>query len=64
MNSSIFGATIMKMIFGTDVHDESHEDMVIASMALEKVGEAAQPGRWLVDVFPIREFMNLEFHDQ
>ncbi|CAL1703516.1 unnamed protein product [Somion occarium] len=47
----VFGATIMKMMYGIEVQDSRHEEVVTAEQAMSKFAEAGQPGRWLVDMF-------------
>jgi cytochrome P450 len=51
-----FGQTIMKSVYGVDVH--SHEDSYIALPAeiIEYFSEAVTPGRFLIDAIPLREF--------
>jgi len=55
MDSSSVGSVILKLTYGIECR--SHEDPWIAkSEALHKITAlASQPGRWLVDSFPIRE---------
>jgi cytochrome P450 len=50
-----FGQTIMKAVYGVDVH--SHEDSYIALPAeiIEYFSEAVTPGRFLIDAIPLRE---------
>ncbi len=50
---STFSAVIMKVVFGIDAVDDGDEIIDIVDAALEWIGEALVPGKYLVDVFPI-----------
>jgi hypothetical protein len=49
-----FGEAILAIIY--DIHVESHEDVFVqnAEKAINAAQQAAIPGHFLVDVFPIR----------
>lgn len=52
------GAVILKIAYGWTVQDPK-EDFIIKLIyeGFQKHGELVRPGRWLVDSFPIREFI-------
>jgi hypothetical protein len=50
-----FGRTIIKIMYGIDVGDEESEYISLPEKVLEQINELGQPGRYLVDLFPIRK---------
>ena len=50
---STFFAAVVKVVFGIDVADDGDEILAVVESALEWIGEAFIPGKYLVDVFPI-----------
>jgi hypothetical protein len=48
-----FGATTMKMVYGIDIKSGEDEYITIPEKVLHALSEAAIPGRFLVDLFPI-----------
>ena len=52
---SAFAATIMKVNYDYDVQGENDPYIDIAEKGLEGFNIAANPGRFYVDIFPIRQ---------
>lgn len=50
------GSTIMKVMYDIDTELRQDPFVVTAEEALEKMAFAAQPGRFMVDFFPVCEF--------
>lgn len=48
-------STIVQVTYGIEVTSAQDEYVVIADEAVHKFNEALQPGRFLVDFFPLRE---------
>lgn len=54
---SASGSTIMKVMYGIDVKRVGDPYLPVASEAFRLLCEAASPGAYLVDTFPIRTFI-------
>ncbi|EKM77557.1 hypothetical protein AGABI1DRAFT_130252 [Agaricus bisporus var. burnettii JB137-S8] len=52
-----FAAIMMKITYGITVKDKDDEYISCAEEALKGLGEAATPGRFLVDIFPIMKWI-------
>lgn len=48
---------MMKITYGITVKDKDDEYISCAEEALKGLGEAATPGRFLVDIFPIMKWI-------
>jgi cytochrome P450 len=55
MVRAYFGRTIVKMTYGIDVQSGEDEYISVPEQVLSAVNEASVPGRFLVDLFPMRE---------
>lgn len=59
------GAVILKITYGYTA--EAHGKDILVDMAgktMQEFAEATVPGKWLVDVFPLREHLRADAHDQ
>ena len=55
------GQLIMMSVYGIQVGSRDDRFIQVAQNVMDAVSEAAKPGAWLVDMFPIRElFINFE----
>jgi cytochrome P450 len=50
------GRTIIKIVYGIDVDDEESEYISLPEQVMELFDKMTQPGRYLVDLFPICEY--------
>jgi hypothetical protein len=50
------GATVIAVAYGIDVQSSNDPYIEVSEKALEGLLQAAVPGAFLVDTFPIREF--------
>ncbi|KAM5536626.1 hypothetical protein V8D89_009721 [Ganoderma adspersum] len=55
--SVTFSAAVVKVVFGIDVADDGDEIMTIVEDALEWIGETFTPGKYLIDVLPILQYV-------
>ncbi|RPD62574.1 O-methylsterigmatocystin oxidoreductase [Lentinus tigrinus ALCF2SS1-6] len=53
----VLAATILKIAYGIDVDDENHEVIRMIDAALEAPAQAFVPGKFLVDVFPLLQYV-------
>jgi cytochrome P450 len=51
-----FGRTIIKIVYGIDAPDAESEYIALAEQVIRHAVQAAAPGRFLVDSWPIREW--------
>ena len=49
----------MSVTYGIEVAEEEDHYITVAETALEGMAKAAHPGAFLVDIFPIRELLQL-----
>ena len=54
---STFTAAILEVLFGYTAADEDDEIMAIVESALEWVGEALTPGKYLIETLPILQYV-------
>ncbi|TFK90538.1 O-methylsterigmatocystin oxidoreductase [Polyporus arcularius HHB13444] len=53
----VLAATLLKVVYGIDVEDENHEIVRMIDVALEGPAQAFVPGKFLVDVFPLLQYV-------
>jgi hypothetical protein len=51
------GSIIISIAFGHQVHDGKDEYVDLANKLMHEFGDASAPGRYIVDVFPILDFL-------
>ncbi len=54
---SAIAATILKITYGIDADDECHEIIQMIDAAIEGSAQALIPGRFLVDAFPLLQYV-------
>ena len=54
---SLFSATVMKIAYGIDVQDNDDPYISLAEEALHGLNQAATPGAFWVDLFPILKYV-------
>ena len=54
---SLFAASVMKISYGIDVKESDDPYLAIAEDALDGVNQAAIPGAFWVDLFPILKYV-------
>ena len=57
MEISLFSATIMKVAYGIDVQESDDPYILVAEEAVKGMHQAALPGAFLVDLFPMLRFV-------
>jgi hypothetical protein len=57
LNSSTFAATITSIAYGIDVQESDDPYILLAEEALNGINEAAVPGAFWVDLFPILKYV-------
>ncbi len=57
LHGSVLAATLLKVVYGIDVEDENHEIIRMIDVALEGPAQAFVPGKYLVDVFPLLQYV-------
>ena len=55
--SSLFAALITDVAYGIQIKEENDPYIEILEEAMNAVGEAAVPGRYLVEIFPIMNYI-------
>ncbi|KAI0715646.1 O-methylsterigmatocystin oxidoreductase [Cerioporus squamosus] len=53
----VLAATLLKVVYGIDVDDENHEIIRMIDVALEGPAQAFVPGKFLVDAFPLLQYV-------
>ena len=54
---SAFSVAMLKIGYGIDVDDEDHELVQTIGAALDGAGQAFVPGKFLVDAFPVLQYV-------
>ena len=61
INTSVFAATMLKIVYGIDISDTSDEVVRIVDEGIEGTAQAFLPGRFLVDHIPWLEHIPIWF---
>jgi hypothetical protein len=59
-SSSNSASTIMNVTYGIEIADQDDRYITVAETALDGMAKAANPGAFLVDIFPIRTSLHFD----